>query len=50
MHRLTAPSRYDQNIRELFDSTAEVFYEHWGEFFHLAIFAAGDEHGDLAGA
>ena len=36
---------YRENIPFLFGVTAELYYAHWGEFFHLAVF---DEAGEAA--
>lgn len=34
---------YRENIRTVFGVTADLYYAHWGEFFHLAIFEDGDD-------
>ena len=34
---------YRENVRSMFGATADLYYEHWGEFFHLAIFEDGDD-------
>jgi len=34
----------------VFAATADLYYEHWGEFFHLAIFDEGDDPTDFGGA
>lgn len=41
---------YLENMRRLFGVTAELYYAHWGEFFHLAIFEAGEEIADFEAA
>jgi sterol 24-C-methyltransferase len=41
---------YRENMLTGFDALAELYYEYWGEFFHLAVFEAGDDSADLAGA
>jgi cyclopropane fatty-acyl-phospholipid synthase-like methyltransferase len=41
---------YRENIPFVFDVTAELYYAHWGEFFHLAIFDEGDDTSDFEGA
>lgn len=41
---------YRQTIPFVFAATADLYYEHWGEFFHLAIFDEGDDLTDFAGA
>lgn len=41
---------YSTNIPLVFAATAGLYYEQWGEFFHLAIFEEGDDPEDFAGA
>jgi SAM-dependent methyltransferase len=41
---------YRELIPLLFDVTAELYYTHWGESFHLAVFEEGDDPGDFASA
>lgn len=41
---------YRELIPLVFDATAELYYTHWGEFFHLAIFEEGDDLADFDGA
>ena len=33
-----------------FGALAELYYAYWGEFFHLAVFEAGDDPADVAAA
>ena len=33
-----------------FDALSDLYYEYWGEFFHLALFEPGSDLGDLAAA
>lgn len=41
---------YRENMLTGFDALAEFYYAYWGEFFHLAVFEAGDDPADLAAA
>ena len=41
---------YLTNIPFVFAATADFYYAHWGEFFHLAIFEEGDDPADWDGA
>jgi len=41
---------YRHNMRIGFDALAELYYAYWGEFFHLAVFEAGDDPADVAAA
>lgn len=41
---------YREMVPLVFDSTADVYYAHWGEFFHLAVFTPGDDPEDFEGA
>jgi sterol 24-C-methyltransferase len=41
---------YRENMRTGFDALAELYYAYWGEFFHLAVFEAGDDPADMAAA
>jgi sterol 24-C-methyltransferase len=41
---------YREMVPLVFDATAEAYYAHWGEFFHLAIFAPDDDPDDFEGA
>lgn len=38
--------KYLTNIPFVFAATAKLYYAHWGEFFHLAIFEQGDDPAD----
>lgn len=35
-------ARYREMVPLVFNATAQAYYAHWGEFFHLAIFAPED--------
>jgi hypothetical protein len=39
---------YRENMLTGFDALAELYYAYWGEFFHLAVFEAGDDPADVA--
>jgi SAM-dependent methyltransferase len=39
-----------KNVRFVFGATAELYYELWGEFFHLAVFEEGDDLADFNAA
>jgi 2-polyprenyl-3-methyl-5-hydroxy-6-metoxy-1,4-benzoquinol methylase len=41
---------YRQNMLIGFDALAQLYYAYWGEFFHLAVFEAGDDPADVAAA
>jgi SAM-dependent methyltransferase len=41
---------YRQNMLIGFDALAELYYAYWGEFFHLAVFEAGDDPADVSAA
>lgn len=41
---------YRENIRDVFAATADLFYQRWGEFLHLAIFNEGDDPRDFDAA
>lgn len=41
---------YRQNVRAMFGATADLYYACWGEFFHIAIFRAGEDEGDFDAA
>lgn len=41
---------YIENVGAIFRTTADLYYEHWGEFFHLAIFGKRDDPTDFDGA
>jgi len=41
---------YRENLRCLFGVAADLYYDNWGEFFHLAIFEEGDDPTDYAAA
>jgi 2-polyprenyl-3-methyl-5-hydroxy-6-metoxy-1,4-benzoquinol methylase len=41
---------YRENMLTGFDALAELYYAYWGEFFHLAVFEAGDDPADVAAA
>jgi len=41
---------YREIIRNLFGVTADLYYTRWGEYFHLAVFAKGDDPADIAAA
>lgn len=41
---------YRELVPLVFDATADVYYAHWGEFFHLAVFEPGDDLDDFDGA
>lgn len=36
-------AHYRELIPLVFDTTADAYYAHWGEFFHLAVFEATDQ-------
>lgn len=38
------------DIPFVFAATADLYYAHWGEFFHLALFDEGDDLTDFPGA
>ena len=40
-------AHYRENMRCLFGVTADLYYAHWGEFFHLAVFEDGEELADF---
>jgi sterol 24-C-methyltransferase len=42
--------RYRENMLLGFNALAELYYEYWGEFFHLAVFDPADDPADLATA
>lgn len=42
--------RYREMIPVVFNATAELYYKNWGEFFHLAIFADGEDLDDFDAA
>lgn len=39
--------RYREVIPAVFEATAEMYYQQWGEFFHLAIFEPGENLADF---
>jgi sterol 24-C-methyltransferase len=41
---------YRENMLTGFGALAELYYAYWGEFFHLAVFEAGDDPADVAAA
>jgi hypothetical protein len=41
---------YRHNMLTGFDALAELYYAYWGEYFHLAVFDAGDDPTDLSAA
>jgi sterol 24-C-methyltransferase len=41
---------YRANIRNIFRATADIYYAHWGEHFHLAIFEQGADTKDFDAA
>jgi 2-polyprenyl-3-methyl-5-hydroxy-6-metoxy-1,4-benzoquinol methylase len=41
---------YRENMLTGFDALAELYYAYWGEFFHLAVFEAGDDPANLVAA
>ena len=43
-------AHYREMVPLVFDATAEAYYAHWGEFFHLALFAPGDDPEDFDSA
>lgn len=43
-------NNYRENMRDIFGATADLYYENWGEFFHLAIFEENDDLSDFDGA
>ena len=42
--------QYREHMQLGFDALAELYYAYWGEFFHLAVFEAGDDPADVAAA
>ena len=42
--------RYRENIPFVFAATADLYYAHWGEFFHLAVFEPGEDAADFDAA
>lgn len=43
-------AHYRELIPLVFDTTAEMYYTHWGEFFHLAVFEDGEDETDFDSA
>lgn len=43
-------AHYRELIPLVFDTTAELYYTHWGEFFHLAVFEDGEDETDFDSA
>lgn len=41
---------YRENVPLVFNVTAALYYEYWGEYFHLAIFEAGESEADFNAA
>lgn len=41
---------YREQIPLIFGATAELYYAHWGEFLHLAVFDAGEDPVDFDAA
>lgn len=41
---------YRELVPLIFAATADVYYAHWGEFFHLSVFRPGDDPQDFNGA
>ena len=41
---------YRENMLLGFDALGDLYYEYWGEYFHLALFGPGDDPADLTGA
>jgi 2-polyprenyl-3-methyl-5-hydroxy-6-metoxy-1,4-benzoquinol methylase len=41
---------YRENMLVGFDALADLYYEYWGEFFHLALFGPDDDPADLTAA
>ena len=41
---------YREVMQAGFDALSDLYYEYWGEFFHLALFEPGSDEADLAEA
>jgi 2-polyprenyl-3-methyl-5-hydroxy-6-metoxy-1,4-benzoquinol methylase len=41
---------YREVMQAGFDALSDLYYEYWGEFFHLALFEPGSDPADLAAA
>ena len=41
---------YRDNVRFVFDVTAELYYRYWGESFHFALFEEGEAEEDFESA
>jgi sterol 24-C-methyltransferase len=41
---------YREVVQAGFDALSDLYYEYWGDFFHLAVFEPGSDPADLAGA
>lgn len=43
-------TNYRENVETGFDTLGDLYYDYWGDYFHLAVFGPGDDPSDFAGA